>query len=263
MPESTNASHAESPSIDPPHPSKPFRQLRSRIMAGLVLVVPMWFTYVVVMFVFRLMRDASLWIVEAALLSPLGQPLLSSWDLQSAKLSENGLQVLPWAVQWGIDILSVILTIVTLYLLGTVTTNVVGRKIVRLAETVVERVPMVTVVYHASKKVLETLVGDGARPFQRVVLVPFPNKDTYSVGFVSRVMRDCRSGEALYTVFVATAPNPTTGFVLVIRPSDVVELDWTVEEAVKVIMSGGVLMPDAVPFPGSSVGNCHRSDHLL
>lgn len=220
-------------------------RLRSRIMAGLVLVIPIWITYVVATFVFRLTRDASLWLVEAVLLSPLGQPLLERWGLSSEQLAETGLAALPLPVQWTIGVLAVLLTIVTLYVLGAVTTNVVGRRFVRLAETLVERVPFVTIVYHAAKKVLETLAGDGAQPFQRVVLVPFPNQETHSVGFVTRVVTDKQTGETLYTVFVATSPNPTTGFVFVIKPSEVVELNWTVEEAVKVIMSGGVLMPDA------------------
>jgi uncharacterized membrane protein len=56
------------------------------------------------------------------------------------------------------------------------------------------------------------------------------------------------SGERLYSLFVPTVPNPTTGYVLIVRPSDVIELDWSVEQAVKAIMSGGVLMPDTIPF---------------
>lgn len=229
-------------------------RLRSRIMAGLVLIVPIWITYVVVTFVFRLMRDASLWLVEAVLLSPVGAPLLSRWGLQSEQVAERGLDALPLTMQWGIGAFAVILTIVALYLLGAVTTNVLGKRLVQLIEMVVERVPFVTVIYHASKKVLETLAGEGSQPFQRVVLVPFPNKDTHSVGFVTHVTKDQASGETLYTVFVATAPNPTTGFVFLIKPADVVELNWSVEEAMKVIMSGGVLTPDSVPFSQSSVG---------
>jgi len=226
-------------------------RFRSRVMAGLVLVVPIWVTFVVVTFVFGLMRDASLWLVEAALLSPLGDPLMDRWGLQSERFTDHGLEVLPLPIQWGIEALAILLTITALYLLGTVTTNVVGRRIVGLAETVLDRVPFVTVVYQASKKVLETLTGESAQGFQRVVLVPFPNKETHSVGFITCVNKDEGTGETLYTVFVATAPNPTTGYVFVVKPSQIIELNWTIEEAVKVIMSGGVLMPPTVPFGGS------------
>ncbi len=222
-------------------------KLRSRIISGLVLVIPIWFTFVVATFVFRLMRDASLWLVEAILLSRLGEPLFDSWGLPPGQLAEQGLDALPLTIQWSISSMAVVLTVVLLYTLGAITNNVLGKRIIRLVEKVVERVPFVAVVYHASKSVLETLTGEGARPFQRVVLVPFPNRETQSIGFVTRETKVEGTGELLYTVFVATAPNPTTGFVFVIKPENVVELDWTVEEAIKAIMSGGVLMPDTLP----------------
>jgi len=233
------------------HGGSPLR-LRSRIMAGLVLVIPIWFTFVVVSFVFRLMRNASLWLVEAWLYSPFGESLVSHWGLTSEQLAAGGLESLPLPVQWSIGLVAVVLTITALYVLGAVATNVVGRRIIRLVESLVERVPLVTVVYHACKKVLETLTDEGTRPFQQVVLVPFPSQETQSVGFVTRCTRDHRTGEKLYTVFLATTPNPTTGFMFVVRASEAVELNWTVEEAVKVIMSGGVLMPEAIPFPPRS-----------
>lgn len=249
--ESIDAKKAESSQKNDSVSSGPSLRLRSRIMAGLVLVIPIWLTYVVVTFVFRLMRDASMWLVEGLLFTRLGAPLLSQWGLEADKLAEQGLTALPLPVQWGIGAFSVMLTIATLYLLGVVTTNVAGKRIVRLVEMIVERVPVVTVIYHASKKVLEALTGEGSQPFQRVVLAPFPNKDTYSVGFVTCVTKD-QAGEPLYTVFVATAPNPTTGFVFFIKPAEVVELNWSVEEAMKIIMSGGVLTPATIPFMGQT-----------
>ena len=218
-------------------------------MAGLVLVLPIWLTYVVVRFVFNFMRDASLWLVAALLSSPLGQPFVSHWGLGSDLGSNFELMALPLPLRWGIGVSAVLLTIIVLYILGMITTNVVGRRLVKLIETIVERIPVVTVIYHASKKVLETLVGDGAQPFQRVVLVPFPNQETLSVGFLTHISRNIDTGDELYTVFVATAPNPTTGFVFMIRPAQVIEVNWTVEEAIKVIMSGGVLMSDQISIP--------------
>jgi len=223
-------------------------RVRSRIVAGLVLVLPIWITVLVVTLVFRLMRDASIWFVLAILLSPLGHPLLDTWGLGPEQLADGGVETLPLIVQWSVSILSVMLTVVLLYLLGAVTTNVVAKRIFGFTESVLDRMPFVKTIYQASKKVMETLVGSGARPFRKVVLVPFPNQETHSVGFVTRITRDQRTGEKLYTVFVATAPNPTTGFVMVLRPASVVELDWSIEEAVKVVMSGGVLMPDMVPL---------------
>ncbi len=226
---------------------------RSRIVAGLVLVLPIWITVVVVTLVFRVMRDASIWFVLALLLSPLGHPLLAVWELGPEELADEGITALPLMVQWSVSILSVVLTVVLLYLLGAVTTNVVAKRVFAFTEGVLDRMPFVKTIYHASKKVMQTIAGEKARSFRKVVLVPFPNRETHSVGFVTRINKDERTGETLYTVFVATAPNPTTGFVMVLRPSSVVELNWSIEEAVKVVMSGGVLMPDTVPLAGTGI----------
>jgi uncharacterized membrane protein len=194
------------------------------------------------------MRDASLWLVEAFLFSEIGQPLLTSWEVSSEQLAEEGLDALPVLIAWGIGLVSVVLTIVLLYTVGGVTTNVVGKRVVRAGETLVDRLPFVKVIYQSSKQVLETFTTGSTRAFQRVVLVPFPTKESHTVGFVTHVGKDANTGESLYSLFVPTVPNPTTGYVLVVRPSDVVELDWSIERAVKAIMSGGVLMPDAVPL---------------
>ncbi len=229
-------------------------RVRSRIMAGLVLVLPIWITIVVVTIVFRIMRDASIWFVIAILLSPAGHPLLAGWGLGPEQLADEGVDALPVIVQWSLSALSVLLTIVALYLLGSVATNVVTTRVFQSTERVLERMPFVKTIYNASKKVLQAVTSERARPFRKVVLVPFPNKEAHSVGFVTRVGKDQRTGETLYTVFVATAPNPTTGFVMLIRPADVVELDWSVEDAVKAVMSGGVLMPEAVPLAATEEG---------
>ena len=176
-------------------------------------------------------------------------------------MAEEGITALPLIVQWSVGILSVVLTVVLLYLLGAVTTNVVAKRIFMFTESVLDRMPFVKTIYHASKKVMQTIAGEKARSFRKVVLVPFPNRETYSVGFVTRIIRDEHTGETLYTVFVATAPNPTTGFVMVIKPASVVELDWTIEEAVKVVMSGGVLMPDTVRLSGYGDPSASTAGH--
>jgi uncharacterized membrane protein len=141
--------------------------------------------------------------------------------------------------------------ILLLIALGFVTANVVGQRFIRLGEAVVARVPFVKVIYVATKQVVGMVAGGGTRPFKQVVLVPFPTAEARSVGFVTKSLRDEISGERLFSVFVATAPNPTTGFVMVLKQSDVVEVGWTAEEALKTLFSGGVLMPDAVALAGT------------
>jgi uncharacterized membrane protein len=199
---------------------------------------------VLVAFVFGLLRDASLWVIEALLLSRAGRPVLEGWGLSSQRVRDVGLEALPLLLQWAIAGAAVVLTVLLLYLLGMVAANVLGRRLIQSVEALLDRVPLVKTVYRAAKQVLETLTGDTARPFRQVVLVPFPSVHARSIGFVTRELRDPTTGEELYNVFVATTPNPTTGFVFLVRRADAVELDWTVEEAVKAVMSGGVVMPD-------------------
>jgi uncharacterized membrane protein len=220
-------------------------RLRNRLTAGLILVVPIWITVVVIRFVFGLMRDASLWIVEGLLLTPWTAHMLEQIGISSQAIRADGIEALPSAFRWSLGGLSALLTIGVLYVLGMITTNIVGRRIVQAAETLVDRVPFVKTIYRASKQVLETFAGESAQAFQRVVSVPFPSDTVRTVGFITRVTTDPRTGEGLCAVFVATAPNPTTGFVLVVKRSDLIDLNWTVEEAIRVIMSGGVLLPDA------------------
>ncbi len=234
-----------------PHEGHPdvTRRLRSRFVAGLVLVVPVWVSVVVIGFIFRLLRDTSLWLIEAALLTPWGASLLTAWGLERNRLAHEGLAALPLTVQWVVSALSVVLTIVLLYVLGAVTTNVVGHRLVRLAETFVDRLPLVKPVYFASKKVLEALSMGETRPFQQVVLIPFPTKDMQSVGFVTHIADDEQSGEKLYTIFVPMAPHLTSGFVFFTPQTDLVVLNWTIEQALKVIISGGMLRPDNITVP--------------
>ncbi|MFH0980633.1 MAG: DUF502 domain-containing protein [Planctomycetota bacterium] len=218
-------------------------RFRTRIMAGLVLILPIWITFLLVSFVFRLMRDASLWVVEGFLVSRWGAPLLTNWGVTPEALAEGGLDVLPWELRWGVAIYAVLVTVTLLYVLGLVTSNIIGRRIVHAGEAFVDRLPMVKTVYRASKQVLETFAGASAGAYQRVALVPFPSAQVRSIGFVTRIFRDAATGEEYCAVFIATTPNPTSGFVFLVKRTEIVELDLAVEEAVKIVMSAGVLTP--------------------
>lgn len=227
-------------------------RLRNRLTAGLILVLPIWITLLLVGVVFGLMRDASLWLVEGTLVSPWIASLLEQRGVSAEAVRTQGIEALPAAVQWGLAGLSVFLTVAILYVLGMITTNIVGRRIVHSVESLVDRVPIVKSIYRASKQVLETFAGDAAASFQRVVLVPFPSPDVRTVGFITHVALDPRTGAEMCNVFIATAPNPTTGYVLIAPRSSLIELDWTVEEAIRVVMSGGVLMPELRMLPAEA-----------
>lgn len=254
--------------------------LRTRITAGLLVVLPIWVTILLVKFVFGAMRDASLWAVEGYLRSPIAQPLLDRWkvadhaagesealisvgealnNLQEAlgrvPTQEEFLGILPERVEWGIAIVSVLLTIIILYAIGLFAKNIFGRRVIASYESLLDRVPLVKTVYRSSKQILATFAGEQSEEFQRAALVPFPQEKMRSVGFITAIFNDSVTGEELAAVFIPTTPNPTTGYLQVLKRKELVELDWSVEDAVRTIMSGGILRPDFLTIvPGAQHG---------
>jgi uncharacterized membrane protein len=220
--------------------------VRARVTTGLITILPVVVTVWLVMVVFGWLRDASLWILDAFLLSPLGRGLIENWGVTSQHLDAEGLRALPRGMRWGISIFAVLLTIGVLYFIGLIAANVLGRRMIGWFDTLVARVPIVKSIYSASKQILQLFSGQATQQFQRVALVPFPNDITRSVAFITNSFKDSVTGEELCACFVATTPNPTTGFVFVLRRADVIEVDWSVEEAIKVVMSGGILSPGYV-----------------
>ncbi|HUU98383.1 MAG TPA: DUF502 domain-containing protein [Phycisphaerae bacterium] len=221
--------------------------VRTRVMAGVLVVLPIYVTIFLIKLVFGVMRDSSQWVVLALLEAKWFQKHV--WKLDLAEGEELGIDVLltayPW-LDWFIAILSVLLTILILYAIGVFTANIFGRRLVEMFERFVARVPMVKTVYRSSKQILATLAGGQTQSFQRVALVPFPQEKMRCVGFVTAMFNDSRTGEELAAVFIPTTPNPTTGYLQILKRKDLVELDWSVEEAVQTIMSGGILRPDFV-----------------
>jgi len=225
--------------------------LRARVTAGLLLVLPLWITYLLVRFIFELMRDTSLWAVDWYL-RHWGDAFVKTWAVSADGSAVKGVAGLPSGIQWAISIFSVFLTIFFLYLLGVLTANFLGRRLVHAAEGLLERVPFVKTIYRATKQILGTFAGEPGQNFQRVALVPYPTKETRSIGFITGATKDTHTGEELFMVFVPATPNPTSGFVFVLKRTDVIELDWTVEEAIRVVISCGVLVPSTIPLAKSS-----------
>jgi len=237
--------------------------VRTRLTAGLITILPIVITIWLVRVVFGWLRDASLWVVEAFLLSRWGREILQSWGVKAEGLTSIGLEVLPVKLQWGIATFSVLLTFFLLYVIGMFAAGMIGRRLIEFVESIVDRLPFVKTIYRTLKQMLELFGGGASKGFQRVVLVPFPNQITRSVGFVTSTFRDVVTGEELCAVFVAKTPNPTSGFVFVLRRADIIEVNWSVEDAVKTIMSGGILTPGEVTMITGSVGAARLAESPL
>jgi uncharacterized membrane protein len=210
--------------------------MRTRIFAGLATVIPLWVTWVVVKFVFDTMRSATQPLIEHAI----------HWVARSAGSQPGDI---PVYVDWAVPVVAVLLTLFSLYLLGLLTANVLGRRVVLLLERLFEGLPLVKTIYGSTKRVILTLAGGSdSMQFQKVVLVEFPRPGMKCIGFLTSVIEDVDTGRKMATVFISTTPNPTTGYMQILPLEEVSETGWTVEEAVKVLMSGGILSPPRIPF---------------
>lgn len=146
--------------------------------------------------------------------------------------------------------LGILFTLVIVLLTGMVGASFVGRWLVGIGEKLLDRIPLVRTVYGALKNVLESVLRDNQDSFRRVVLVEYPKQGTYALGFVSGAGFDevqRKTSQQMTTVFVPTAPNPTSGFLLFIPEKDAIPLDMSVEDGMKCVISAGVITPDLKP----------------
>lgn len=142
--------------------------------------------------------------------------------------------------------LGVILTIVILLVTGVLVANIVGRSVVGGWESLLERIPIVRSIYSAAKNFAEIVFSDSGNAFKKVYLVEYPRKGIYTLTFQTATdigEVQARTGDDVICCFVPTTPNPTSGFIIIVPKSDVIELDMSVDEAAKLIMSLGVVVP--------------------
>ena len=147
---------------------------------------------------------------------------------------------------FGIPGLGFLLTIVVLLVTGVLAANIVGRSMVGLWESMLHRIPIVRSIYSAAKNFAEIVFSDSSNSFKRVLLIEYPRKGLYSLAFqTSSELGEVqgRTGEDVICTFVPTTPNPTSGFIIVVPKKDVVTLDMEVDEALKMIISLGVVVP--------------------
>jgi uncharacterized membrane protein len=147
--------------------------------------------------------------------------------------------------------LGAILALLVLVLTGILGANLLGKRLVGLYESVLARIPLVRTVYGAVKNFAEVVLSDTESSFKKVLLVEYPESGCYSLAFqTSEDAREVQAvtGEVIVTVFVPTTPNPTSGFMLFVPRSQVIDLDMSVEEAFKMIVSLGVVVPEWHPL---------------
>lgn len=141
----------------------------------------------------------------------------------------------------------IIIGAILIIVIGALATGIFGRTLVRLGERLVNKLPVVRSVYGATKQIMETVMASQSDAFREVVLIEYPRRGIWAIGFVTGTTRgevQNLSREQLVNVFVPTTPNPTSGFLLFIPRDDLITLDMGVEEAVKMVVSGGIVTPE-------------------
>lgn len=194
--------------------------LRRYLIAGLLVWVPLIVTGLIIKFLVDMLDFTIL------LLPP-------SWRPES---------VLGFSVPGTGVVVAIVIVLVT----GLIAANFVGRKLFDIGDAIVDRIPLVSSIYSAVKQVMRTVLDDGAESFKRVLMVQYPRKGLWTLGFqtgvgVGEVQQ--RTEHEVITVFIPTTPNPTSGFVIMVPREDAIELDMSVEDGLKFVMSLGVVVP--------------------
>ena len=150
------------------------------------------------------------------------------------------------AFPYQIPGLGLIIVIIFVTLIGALTPGLLGRTFLRFGERIVSKMPVVRSIYSAIKQIMETVMSTNSNSFREVVLVQYPRKGLWVIGFVTgstkgEVKRTLAQHKNLINVFIPTTPNPTSGFLLFVPKKDLIYLDMSVEQAVKMVISGGIV----------------------
>ena len=159
------------------------------------------------------------------------------------RFNPNGL--LPEIIGYKIPGLELIIAFISFILIGLVFSTLFGRAILGYFDSLAARIPIAGNVYKAIKQITETF-SSADQAYQKVVLIEYPRKDIYAIGFMTGETKgEIKEKEKneMVNVFVPTTPNPTSGFLLFIPKSDIVELDMSVEDAIKLVVSAGMVVP--------------------
>ncbi|RFT16339.1 MAG: Transporter [Candidatus Saccharicenans subterraneus] len=205
------------------NPGKLFKNIKRQIFRGFLALIPLYLSYLVIRF------------------------LYVNVDQKFASLIESRLG-------FRLPGLGLALILVLLYLLGWLASNWAGRRLLGLVEKVMEKIPLIKTVYSLGKQLGLALALPEKQVFQQVALVEQFRPGLWSIGFVTGRIRDRRTGENLVKLFIPTAPNVTTGFTVIVSEKDIRLLPWTVQEAMKMILSGGIVGAEELEYslPGET-----------
>ncbi len=199
-----------------------FGWLRGRFFAGMVIAAPLAATFFILQFLITFIDDK---------VRPLLPPLLKPETYTNYAIPGFG----------------VLVVVVVLTFLGAVTANLVGRSLLATMDRVFSNIPIVKNVYAAIKQLTEVLANNQQASFDRCVMIEYPKKGSWCVGFVAGTAKGeigAKLDPKFIGVFVPTTPNPTSGFLIFVDPAECIEMDMTVEEGAKMILTAGLVVPE-------------------
>ena len=142
--------------------------------------------------------------------------------------------------------LGLIISIIVITFIGAITPGFIGRTLLKVGERILDNTPVVRSIYGAIKQIMETVMSTNSESFREVVLVEYPRKGIWVIGFVTGETKgevQTLNEEILINVFIPTTPNPTSGFLLFVPKNDLIYMKMKVEDAVKMVISGGIVTP--------------------
>jgi uncharacterized membrane protein len=219
-------------------PPRSMQHIQRYIVTGVLTVIPIAMTVFVFQFVL-------------AILSQVGTPMIN-FISETIKTNYPAFYQSIWITAldpgWAsllTSSLSIVLALISLYLLGWATSNFFGKTLLAAVDSLMQRIPLIEMVYGAIKKLVSSLQQQPT-DVQRVVLIEFPTQNMKVVGFVTRTLTDSITGQKLAAVYVPTTPNPTSGYLEIVPLENLTSTDWTMDEAMTFIISGGAVAPDTM-----------------
>jgi uncharacterized membrane protein len=208
------------------------RHVRTHFVRGLLIVLPAIITF---------------WLLRILFGAVSGN--VTPWVLQA--LAANGVTwIADWHARFIVPLIGLVLTLLLIYLIGLVAANLVGQRVLSWFEGGVLKIPFVKSIYGGARQLLDAFASGGKGTFTRVVLVQYPRAGVWTVGFVTSEVRvEMPMGDSVVSsvmVFFPTTPNPTSGWLAVVPERDLIEVDLSIEEGVKLIVSGGIVTPEAL-----------------
>lgn len=223
--------------FDPETPSTRrslFARMRANFITGLVVIAPVGLT---------------IWLIWSVVgwIDGFVLPLVPQ-KYQPDRMLQNFFGLDP-EMQINVRGIGVVIFLLFTMVVGWMAKGLIGRSLIRFAESLVERTPVVRSIYSGIKQISETVFAQSDRSFEKACVIEYPRKGIWAIGFIStntkgEIAARGNDGRPMLSIFLPTTPNPTSGFLLFVPQDDVIELDMTVEEAAKLVISAGLVYPN-------------------